>query len=185
MNRKFLSSSRMLRTYTLLWTLLAASLCTANPLCDLAEKWTLLNERLEQEGLVLGQKLGAKLTGDPAIAAHPRFQNHPNGLTPKMAAQEKIDEALGAAEAAAPGLVGDLAASEFIEVTTTSRVVSSSISFDDMGRGFGHMANSANTAGIANADECLSLVFQKQRVRFESLRIQRRPELHIHGSLIP
>lgn len=168
MNRKFVIPSGLLRGLILLWTLLGASLCTANPLCDLAEKWTLLNERLEQEGLVLGQKLGAKLTGDPTIAAHARFQNHPGGLTPKMAAQEKIDEALGAAEASGPGLVGDLAASEFVEVATTARVVSSSVSYEDMGRGFGHMATNASAAEIGNVDEYLALVFQKQRIKFQT-----------------
>lgn len=147
---------------------LTLNLTAATSLCKIVEGWTRLNERLHQEGVTLGQNLAAKLDGDPTIAASVRFQNHSSGLPPRLAAQEEIDGALGAAEEARAGLIGDQGAGEFIEVATTDRVVSSSVSYDDIGRGYGQMAASASDSGVTNVDQFLALVFQQQRQRFQN-----------------
>jgi hypothetical protein len=161
----FPTSSNLMRTLLIL-AALTLNLAAATPLCKIVEGWTRLNERLHQEGVTLGQNLAAKLDGNPSITAHARFQNHPNG--PRLAAQEEIDGALGAAEEARAGLIGDQGAGEFIEVATTSRVVSSSVTYEEMGRGFGQMGASAADAGITNVDEYMALVFQKQRIKFQT-----------------
>jgi hypothetical protein len=85
-----------------------------------------------------------------------------------LAAQQEINEALGAAEEARVGLIGDQGATEFIEVATTDRVVSSGISYNDMGRGYGQLAASASDSGITSIDQHLALVFQKQRIKFQT-----------------
>lgn len=140
MNTKLITPINMLLRITTLWALLAVALCAATPLCNIIEGWTLLNERLHQEGLTLGQNLKNKLDADPTISARPRFQNHPGGLTPKMAAQQQIDEGLGLVEQITPLRVGDKGAAQWVETVTSKRVLDADgISIETMAEGYGHL----------------------------------------------
>jgi hypothetical protein len=142
MNTKLFTPINMFLRIVTLWALLAASLYSATPLCDIVESWTRLNERLHQEGLTLGQNLKNKLDGDPTISARPRFQNHPGGLTPKMAAQQVIDEGLGRVEQISPLRIGDKGAAAWVDTVTSERVLSAdTIPIETMAEGYGHLVD--------------------------------------------
>lgn len=123
-----------------LWAILTIGLYAATPLCKITESWTRLNERLHQEGLLLGESLKGKLDGNTAVTTNPRFVND-GGLRHEIIAQQQIGEGMGAAEAVCPNYIDDTSSQAWVDSMTQDRVLwADEIPFETIGEGYGHLA---------------------------------------------
>lgn len=145
-----------MRTFILL---LLISVAYCNPLCSLYDAVSALDNRLQNAGVTLGNKILSSLDGNADVKNAARFKNNPD-LSEENEAFEQMYLALGETELLAPNLISDDAVEALTDTLFLKRVIDADqgINYQTMGSGVGKFADRAGADANTKCKNMLTKV---------------------------